>query len=101
MILRSTTNNERVELNFSSAGTSSNKEEQPEEPSESESTIMKEVLFLLEKFGISDECYHEMTMILPCLPRSYKVKQMHTDISNSIDIKRLPRPAFNLAHTVL
>lgn len=94
MVLRSTTNNERVELNFSSTGTSNNEEEHSQEPSESESTIIQEVLFLLEKFGISDECYHEMTMILPCLPRSYKVKQMRTDISNSIDIKRLPQPAF-------
>ena len=55
---------------------------------------MKEVLFLLEQFGVSDEFYHELTQILPALPRSYKVKGLRKCIDDSVDIIRLPKPCF-------
>ena len=93
MVLRSTTTDERVELNFSSSdvGTCSTKEDSVIE-GPAESTLIMEVLFLLEKFDVSDEFYHELSMILP-LPRSYKVKRLRSDISHSVDIKRVPEPA--------
>lgn len=56
--------------------------------------MLKEVLYLLEQFGVSDECYHELTQILPALPRSYRLKRLHKEIDDSVDIKRLPKPAF-------
>ena len=37
-----------------------------------------EVLFLLDSYGISDEFYHELSMVHPSLPRSYLVKQRRT-----------------------
>lgn len=50
------------------------------------------ILFLLDKFGISDEVYHELSMINPFLPRSYIIKRVRKRISDSIAIERLPRP---------
>lgn len=51
---------------------------------------MDETLYLLEKFGVSDECYHELTMLHPNLPRSYKVKNARSSVSAAVDIERLP-----------
>ena len=45
-------------------------------------------------FDVSDEFYHELSMIIPALPRSYKVKRLRKAIDDSVDIKRLPGPAF-------
>lgn len=93
MVLRCTTSNERVELNFSPVGASTGNNEESGEVA-SENTVLMEVLFLLETFDVSDAFYHELSMILPQLPRSYKVKRMRSDISSSIDIIRLPEPVF-------
>ena len=51
---------------------------------------MDETLFLLERFGVSDECYHKMTQLFPRLPHSYEVKNERKDISQSIELKELP-----------
>ena len=67
----------------------------PHEPqSQSSSADNQElaILFLLDKFGISDEVYHELSMANPFLPRSYLIKRVRERISNSIVIKRLPMP---------
>ena len=74
MVLRSAIliTNERVEINFSLTAPC---EAAPDDGSEvDEATLLKEVLFLLEQFGVSDEFYHELTQILPAFPRLYKVK---------------------------
>ena len=34
-------------------------------------------LYLLLKYGVSNECYHEMTMLLPDLPKSHKMNSIH------------------------
>ena len=36
--------------------------------------LIPSFLYLLLKYGVSNECYHEMTMFLPELPKSYKVR---------------------------
>ncbi|XP_019861583.1 PREDICTED: uncharacterized protein LOC109590077, partial [Amphimedon queenslandica] len=59
----------------------------------SENTI-DEVLFLLDSYGISDEFYHELSMIHTSLPRSYLVKQRRNNISTNIPSYRLPKPYF-------
>ena len=91
--LRSTTTNERVELNFSHTDASDAPGDEPrnEDP---ENTLLMEILFLLECFDVSDEFYHELSMIVPNLPRSYKVKRLRSNISKSVDITRLPEPAY-------
>ena len=94
MVLRSTITNERLEINFSPRSRAPC-EAAPDDGSEvDEATLMKEVLFLLEQFGVSDEFYHELTQILPALPRSYKVKGLRKGIDDSVDIIRLPKPCF-------
>jgi len=35
--------------------------------------ITNNLLYILMKYGISFECYHELTQQYPCLPRTYKV----------------------------
>ena len=52
---------------------------------------MNAFMRLFEKFGVSDECYHELAMLHPQLTHSYKVKGARRDISNKIDF-RLPSP---------
>ena len=48
----------------------------------------------MDKFSISDQFYHELSMVLPSLPRSYKVKQERTALNKSLraEIKRVPAP---------
>ena len=58
-----------VEINYSSPSSSAG----CSGDSTSNSESISETLYLLEKFRVSDECYHELTMIHPQLPRSYKV----------------------------
>ena len=43
--------------------------------SQSEKDKVEEILFLLDKFYVSDEFYHEVTMLDCQLPRSYLIKQ--------------------------
>ena len=94
MVLRSMVTNERVEINFSPTADTSSSKPTTDGSKEEESTILKEVLFLLEEFGVSDQFYHELSMILPTLPRSYKVKRLCKAIDDSVDIRRLPTPVF-------
>ena len=74
-----------VELNYSSPSSPTNTATDPEQD-----TSVDETLYLLEKFGVSDECYHELTMIHPNLPRSYKVKNIRSSVSSAVDIQKLP-----------
>ena len=73
VVLRSPT--KIVELTYdlpeSSAGCSSSSST----AADKETGNVDETQFLLERFGVSDECYHEMTQLFPELPRSYAVKK--------------------------
>ena len=51
-----------------------------------------ETLYLLEKFGVSDEFYHELSMHHPSLARSYKVKELRKELTSEIEVIRLPNP---------
>ena len=53
-----------------------------------------EILFLLDSYGISDEFYHELSMVHPSLPRSYLIKERRTNISSNVASYRLPKPYF-------
>ena len=54
-----------------------------------DSNKMKEILYLLDKFGVGDQYYHEMSMLDSSLPRSYKVKGLRTTLNESMDIKHI------------
>lgn len=56
------------------------------------SASIDEILFLLDCFGVSDEFYHELTMIHSSLPRSYLIKERRKIISSNVPIQRLPHP---------
>ena len=74
-----------VELNYSSPSSPTDTATDPEQD-----TSVDETLYLLEKCGVSDELYHELTMIHPNLPRSYKVKNIRSSVSSAVDIQKLP-----------
>ena len=64
-------------------------------PSHNQPTAqIDEVLFLLDSFNISDEFYHEISMIDKSLPRSYLIKQRRNEITSDVAIHRLARPFF-------
>ena len=104
VVLRSP-NNELVELKYSSSSVSPSPGcSSSNDPSE----FIDETLYLLEKFGVSDECYHELTQYYPQLPRSYKIKNIRKIISDSIELLPLPskyrgayRPLWNCVESIL
>ena len=60
---------------------------------------IKQILYLLDKFGVGDEFYHELSMIDLTLPRSYQVKKKRTSLNSSMDIQYIP--GFEAAHRPL
>ena len=58
--------------------------------SQSEKDKVEEILFLLDKFYVSDKFYHEVTMLDCQLPRSYLIKQRHDQLNKMCSISRLP-----------
>ena len=61
---------------------------------DSNQLLLYQILYLLDKFAISDEFYHELCMLSPCLPRCYKVKAVRASINQSIKLEHLPKPYF-------
>ena len=78
-------------------GDSSSSTHSPHTPSPSPSCSCfsdktEQILYLLNRYGVSDQFYHELAMIMPPLPQSYKVKRACQTISSTVELKRLPRP---------
>ena len=57
---------------------------------EEEKNKVEQVLFLLDKFCVGDETYHELSMITEGLPKSYLVKQSRTAMNKLYHIERTP-----------
>ena len=51
---------------------------------------LEQLLFLLDKFCVSDELYHELTILYNDLPRSYLIKQKRSDLNELFHIERIP-----------
>ena len=49
---------------------------------------VRQILYLLERFGVSDEFYHELSMAHPSLPRSHLVKKSRQLLTETIELKR-------------
>lgn len=47
-------------------------------------------LYLLDRFGVSDQFYHELSMIYPSLEHSYRVKEALTTLNSDVVIHNLP-----------
>ena len=58
------------------------------------SQFIAEILYLLDTYGVSDDVYHEFSMINTSLPRSHKIKELRKFISSGIEIKHLQEPYF-------
>ncbi|CAG2226429.1 unnamed protein product [Mytilus edulis] len=51
---------------------------------------MKEILFLLDKFAIGDQAYHELAVMTNDLPKFYLVKNFRDKLSEKIILERTP-----------
>ncbi|CAG2202136.1 unnamed protein product [Mytilus edulis] len=51
---------------------------------------LKQILFLLDKFCISDAAFHELSMLVDDMPRKYMIVQCRDDINKIYHIERLP-----------
>lgn len=58
--------------------------------SDKEKENIEQVLFLLDKFYVSDHFYHELTMISDGLPKSYLIKQRRKQLNDLCHVTRTP-----------
>uniref|UniRef100_A0A1X7VGH7 Uncharacterized protein n=1 Tax=Amphimedon queenslandica TaxID=400682 RepID=A0A1X7VGH7_AMPQE len=61
-----------------------------ESSSTSLSASIDEILFLFDGFGVSDEFYHELSMMHLSFPHSYLIKERRKMISSNVPIQRSP-----------
>ena len=85
---------EEVELKYPSNQSSSSQSSSHSSTSSSSIKDVNQILYLLDRFGISDQFYHELSMLHQELPRSYEVKKARAAISSNVELRRLPRPYF-------
>ena len=54
----------------------------------------KQVVYLMDRFNVSGEFYHELSMFLPATLRSYHIKKVRTQQNKSLKtrIHRVPTP---------
>ena len=64
----------------------------PPQPTEDDKEHILQVLYLLDKFAVSDELYHELRMLCPHLPASNRVKQARREINELLEYTRLSPP---------
>ena len=58
--------------------------------SENDNDKVEKVLFLLDKFCIGDAFYHEVTMLVHSLPKSYLIKQRRDQLDKIYHITSTP-----------
>ncbi len=51
---------------------------------------IEQILFLLDKFCVGDQFFHELTMIVNGLPKSYLVKQLRSELNKICHLEQLP-----------
>ena len=65
-------------------------ESKDEDEDEHDDEQIKSVLHLLDRFGVSDAFYHELTTLEAGLPRSYLIKQCRQNLNSMMTIHRTP-----------
>lgn len=60
--------------------------------SQEQHSRLEQILFLLDKFYVSNECYHELSLVTNDIPRSYLIKQKRDDLNSFCHIERVPGP---------
>ena len=58
--------------------------------SENEDNVDLRVLYILDRYGVSDAFYHELAMLFSELPRSHAVKKARTDLNHTLQLTRIP-----------
>lgn len=53
------------------------------------SPSVSQILYLLDSYGVSDDFYHELSMINNSLPRSYRVKNLRKSLSSNVNMKQI------------
>ncbi|VDH98716.1 Hypothetical predicted protein [Mytilus galloprovincialis] len=56
----------------------------------SEKDNLRQLVFLFDKFCVSDIAYHELSMLFDNMPRKYIVSQSRNDINKIFHLERLP-----------
>ena len=56
----------------------------PSPPSQDNHDRIHQVLYLLDKFAVSDEVYHELTVLSSDLPTSHRVKAARNDLNDQL-----------------
>lgn len=84
--------NETYSLDYHTPTTSRVEEEEtpessPEELSDYQSSQIEQILFLLDKFYVSDQFYHELTVAYEDTPRSYLIKELRSDLNRMTHIE--------------
>ena len=71
---------------------------------EEDNKKIEQILFLLDKFCVGDEVYHELTMHTDDLPKSYLIKQLRSNLNKTYTIERtqgkFPGAAINFTSTL-
>ena len=60
--------------------------------SEDRQKINEQVLFLLDRFCVGDQVYHELSIITDGLPKSYLIKQLRGELNKTYHVERTPGP---------
>ena len=102
IIFKTKTSNENITLNYNnptSSSTITDSSLSSFDTSSSSNSIstesqaqLRQILYLLDRFAVSDEFYHELSMVAPTLPKSYKIKKVRELLNNNVELKRLPSP---------
>ena len=74
--------------------------QQSSNPPDSSSSV-QQILYLLDSYGVSDDFYHELSMIQKSLPQSYTVKNLRTSLSSTVNIQKLPQGWYVPFHNYL
>ena len=65
---------------------------------------LEKVMFLLDKFCVSDEVYHELTLVSEELPRSYLIKQLRSNLNKTYHLETTsgtcPGALLNVSNTI-
>ena len=66
--------------------------ESPPTKTQEDFNRVHQILYLLDKFAVSDEVYHELQMLSSNLPPTHRVKQARKALNESVTFERLPPP---------
>jgi hypothetical protein len=79
------TDGQTVQVDFNPSSSKSSFQDLPEE----ERQKIKDLLFILEKFNVSESAYWELTVFCDGLPRKYLVSQCREDINSIYHFERI------------